>query len=109
MANEIDNEVDEGDVNGFPTPPQHPDDIRKECEKLGDMFSEFMMDNMMDYVELDPVHFARKVGSTIGFMLGIVGLNKINTLFRVFRQSFEEGVGDAEEVWEEGAIEDSDE
>jgi hypothetical protein len=93
--------VDEGDVSDFPTPPRHPEDIRKECNKLGDTFMDFMMENMMDYAELDPKHFAHRTGSTIGFMLGITKMEEINELFKVFKRGFEMGVGNAEEVIEE--------
>ncbi len=89
------------DVGDFLAPPRHPDDIRKECNKLSDKFMDFMMEEMYDFVELDAARFAYKVGVTAGFMLGTTSMENIDSLFYTLKQGFDNGVEDAEEVLEE--------
>ena len=99
MADTYDDDL--GGVEGVPTPPRHPEDIKKQVNGLRDMLMDFMMENMSDYAELDPKSFAQHTAHNIGFLLGIADMANIRTHLRTFTQSFEDGVADAQEVLDE--------
>lgn len=96
MADTID------DVSDFPTPPRHPEDIKKEIQANKDELLDFMMERMSDFAALDAKTFAVTCAHNIGFL---VRLNKSETetaaILREFNRAFTFGVGDAEEVLEE--------
>ncbi len=99
MADIVDE--DSGDVGNFPTPPRHQEDIDKQVSELRDKLMDFMMENMMDYAELNARDFAIHCAHHLGFMVRLYKTNAESLqILKEFSSNYRSGMDDAEEALE---------